>query len=206
MAEPPKAGSYELIIPGDATGFYYMCEMFRDLSVKNLQLSTTLDSYMPTTIDVDVKSLKFGTDDEMTYHLSVNGLKDFSMGMYGLDVWYVRCGNGDFDFIFSKNYRCLDLYGALKGNVLFGIFLPGFEEYEYEGSTLMIHIHIGNPPILGDTNKDSRVDVKDLFSVVKAYTLCIGDSGYKLNLDIDFNGKIDVKDIFATAKNFGKTW
>ena len=42
MAEPPKAGTYELILPGDASGFYYMCEMFRDLSVKNLQLSTIL--------------------------------------------------------------------------------------------------------------------------------------------------------------------
>ena len=206
MAEPPKAGKYELMLPGDAFGFYQTCEMFRDFGVKNLQLSTTLDTYVPTTISVDVKNLKFGPAGERTYHLSINGLKDFSETMYAFEVLYIQCGNADFDFIFSKNYHSLDLYGTLKGNVRFGIFIPGLEEYEYEGPLLMMHIHIGNSPVLGDTNKDGRVDMMDIVFIVKAFGSNIEDLRYKLNFDIDFSGRIDMKDIGMAIRNFGRTW
>lgn len=206
MAESQNVGRYELILLGDATGFYYMCEMFRDFKVKNLQFSTTVDSYVPTTINVNVKNLEFGAADKMAYQLSINGLMDFSVTTYGLEVLYVQCGNGDFDFMFSKNYHSLDLYGVLQGSVLFGIFIPGLEEYEYAGPYLMIHIHIGNPPLLGDINKDGKVDFKDLGWIAKAFGLSFGDIGYKLNLDLDFNGSIDMKDLGLAARNFGRVW
>jgi hypothetical protein len=62
-------------------------------------------------------------------------------------------------------------------------------------------VHLG---IVGNVNGDSKVDLKDVFAVGKAYGSVIGDARYIANCDINGDGKIDLKDYFATTKNYGK--
>jgi hypothetical protein len=59
--------------------------------------------------------------------------------------------------------------------------------------------------IPGDVNGDYKVDLKDVFTVTKAYGSVAGDSRYKSNLDINDEGKVDLKDYYITCKNYGKT-
>jgi hypothetical protein len=60
--------------------------------------------------------------------------------------------------------------------------------------------------IPGDVNADRKVDLKDIFTVGKAYGSVLGDAKYKPDLDINGDGKIDLKDYYTTCKNYGKSW
>ncbi len=64
--------------------------------------------------------------------------------------------------------------------------------------------------LVGDVNGDTKVDLKDVYAVGKAFgTTRQGPNppgrAYSPNLDINDDDKIDLKDYYATTKNFGKT-
>lgn len=60
--------------------------------------------------------------------------------------------------------------------------------------------------ILGDKNGDKKVDLKDVFTVAKAYGSVVGDPRYNPNLDINADGNIDLKDYYTTCKKYSKSW
>ncbi len=64
--------------------------------------------------------------------------------------------------------------------------------------------------LVGDVNGDTKVDLKDVYAVGKAFgTTRHGPNPpgrvYSPNLDINDDDKVDLKDYYATTKNFGKT-
>ena len=60
--------------------------------------------------------------------------------------------------------------------------------------------------LVSDTNFDFKVDIKDIFTVAKAFGSEVGKPRWDVNADINGDHKVDIKDIFAVAKDFGKTW
>jgi parallel beta-helix repeat protein len=58
--------------------------------------------------------------------------------------------------------------------------------------------------IVGDTNGDKKVDLKDVFAVARAFGSYPGHPKWNPNCDLDGNNKVDLKDYFATVKNYGK--
>ncbi|NIP66994.1 hypothetical protein GWN63_04170 [Candidatus Bathyarchaeota archaeon] len=60
--------------------------------------------------------------------------------------------------------------------------------------------------MVGDTNADRNVDLKDVFAVALAYGSYPGHPNWNPNLDINCDGTIDLKDYFATALNYGATY
>ena len=66
----------------------------------------------------------------------------------------------------------------------------------------------------GDVNGDGKVDVKDIYTVAKAYASFGPDyfypgsppqRGWKPECDINGDNKVDLKDFYMTCKNYGKT-
>jgi hypothetical protein len=62
------------------------------------------------------------------------------------------------------------------------------------------------PPLPGDINRDSKVDIKDVAIAAMAFGSYPGDPRWNPMADENEDGKIDVKDIATIAKNFGKTY
>jgi len=59
--------------------------------------------------------------------------------------------------------------------------------------------------LLGETNGDGKVDLKDVFRVGKAFGSVPGQPKWDAFCDINVDFKVDLKDYFTTCKNFGKT-
>lgn len=59
--------------------------------------------------------------------------------------------------------------------------------------------------LLGETNGDGKVDLKDVFRVGKAFGSVPGQPKWDAFCDINVDFKVDLKDYFTTSKNFGKT-
>jgi hypothetical protein len=59
--------------------------------------------------------------------------------------------------------------------------------------------------IVGDVNGDSKVDIKDILIVAKAYGSYPSPPRWNPNADVNCDDKVDIKDILITAKNYGKT-
>jgi hypothetical protein len=59
--------------------------------------------------------------------------------------------------------------------------------------------------IVGDVNGDSKVDIKDILTVAKAFGSYPGNPRWNPNADVNCDSKADIKDILIAAKNFGKT-
>lgn len=62
---------------------------------------------------------------------------------------------------------------------------------------------VPTPPYLGDANGDMRVDVKDLFTVAKAFLKSVGDPGYNPNADFNSDGTLDLFDLLCAGLNNG---
>ena len=73
--------------------------------------------------------------------------------------------------------------------------------------------------ISGDMNGDELVDLKDVYTVGRAFgsarnetdgsywhTPCHSCCPHSPNCDLNDDGKIDLRDYYATCKNFGKSW
>jgi len=59
--------------------------------------------------------------------------------------------------------------------------------------------------LLGETNGDGKVDLKDVFRVGKAFGSVPDQPKWDAFCDINVDFKVDLKDYFTTSKNFGKT-
>lgn len=59
---------------------------------------------------------------------------------------------------------------------------------------------------LPDVNFDFKVDIKDIFTVAKAFGSYPGHPRWELRADIDCSKKIDIIDIFQIASAFGTKW
>jgi hypothetical protein len=60
--------------------------------------------------------------------------------------------------------------------------------------------------MLGDINGDGKVDLKDYYTVSKAYGEVPGRPRWDSECDINDDGKIDLKDVYIAARNFGKVY
>ena len=60
-------------------------------------------------------------------------------------------------------------------------------------------------PILGDINKDMKVDNKDLSQLAAAYGSTPEKPKWNPNCDINSDNKVEVFDLFNLSKNYGKT-
>jgi hypothetical protein len=90
--------------------------------------------------------------------------------------------------------------GVMTGNVTLAFSGRLSDGSLFEGScTLGVRMP-------GDLNSDSRVDVKDVSCVAKAFGSSSGEPQYKAVLDENEDNRIDIKDIALVAKNFGKIY
>jgi len=153
MAKPAPPGTYEIDIPGDASGLHMICIMFEQFSASKLKWSTSVPSYPPGTyfnVALDARSLDSSKLSDTTYHLSMDGLEEFSISASGAE-FYVKCRSGELDLVFSDpyysyyywTYRKVDINGALKGDVVFTINIPPLPSFHYEGPELNIDVYIG---------------------------------------------------------------
>jgi parallel beta-helix repeat protein len=58
--------------------------------------------------------------------------------------------------------------------------------------------------ILGDTNGDGKVDIKDILAAAKAFGETPDRPNWDPNMDLNNDGKVNIKDILIIAKNYGK--
>jgi parallel beta-helix repeat protein len=63
-----------------------------------------------------------------------------------------------------------------------------------------------NNPILGDVNKDMKVDYEDLALLEMAYGSTTEKLNWNPNCDLNGDNKIDVSDLFDLAENYGETY
>lgn len=56
-----------------------------------------------------------------------------------------------------------------------------------------------------DVNDDSKVDIKDIATVARAYGSHNPDPSYNPDADIFRDGKIDIRDLAFTARHYGET-
>jgi len=59
--------------------------------------------------------------------------------------------------------------------------------------------------MIGDINADGKVDLKDVFTVGKAYGSSPSHPRWIAVCDINNDEKVDLKDYYATCRNYGKT-
>lgn len=70
---------------------------------------------------------------------------------------------------------------------------------------LAVFTTVPPPPLLGDINGDSIVDMKDILVAAKAFGSRPGHPAWNPDADVFLNRRIDLFDIALIAHNFGKT-
>lgn len=58
--------------------------------------------------------------------------------------------------------------------------------------------------LIGDVNRDGKVDIKDLVLLIKAYGSYPGHPKYNSNADFNDDGKVDIKDLVLLIKHYGE--
>jgi len=61
-------------------------------------------------------------------------------------------------------------------------------------------------PVVGDLNRDMRVDIKDLMIPAASYGSYPGDSNWNSFADVNKDSKVDVRDIALIAARYGQTY
>jgi parallel beta-helix repeat protein len=61
------------------------------------------------------------------------------------------------------------------------------------------------PPLQTDLNDDGKVDLKDIYSLGRAYGSSPGHPRWNPSFDLNNDGIVDLKDYFSVCKNFGKS-
>lgn len=61
-------------------------------------------------------------------------------------------------------------------------------------------------PMLADINFDFKVDIRDVFTVAKAFGSELGHPRWNIVADINGDRIVNIRDIYLIAKDFGKTW
>jgi hypothetical protein len=64
-------------------------------------------------------------------------------------------------------------------------------------------VYIVWPTNIADINFDGKVDLKDYYTVTKAFGECPGRPRWNPDADLNNDGKVDLKDVYTCAKNFG---
>jgi parallel beta-helix repeat protein len=59
-------------------------------------------------------------------------------------------------------------------------------------------------PLIGDVNRDGKVDIKDLVLLIKAFGTYPGKPKWNPNADLNTDGKVDIKDLVLIIKHFGE--
>jgi outer membrane protein assembly factor BamB len=62
------------------------------------------------------------------------------------------------------------------------------------------------PPNLGDVNNDSKVDMKDLAILIRAYGSKVGDPRYDSRADLNSDGVVDIIDLMILTRNYGHVY
>jgi len=70
---------------------------------------------------------------------------------------------------------------------------------------LAFSVHVARAGLVGDVDNDGKVNLKDVFMVLRAYGSSEGDLKYDPKCDLDSDGNIDLMDLKAVFANFGKT-
>ena len=72
-----------------------------------------------------------------------------------------------------------------------------------ESVTLTGRLVIPKKPY-GDLNQDGVIDVKDIFTIAKAYGSMPGSPNWNPDADVNDDGKVDLKDIFSVVRFNGQ--
>jgi len=78
------------------------------------------------------------------------------------------------------------------------------DDYNRDNCPLMSPYYYWSNPILGDINKDMKVDNKDLSQLAIAYGSTPEKPNWNPNSDINSDNMVSVSDLFRLGKNFGK--
>lgn len=112
------------------------------------------------------------------------------------------------------DYAGVDLFSGPDQNMT-GSDGIGDTPYEISENNIDNHPLMGpywywSNPILGDTNRDMKVDMRDLGLIAASFGSNLGDPRWNSNADVTGpghqapDGKVDISDIILTASNFGK--
>jgi len=122
----------------------------------------------------------------------------------GLNIWddgYPSGGN------YWSNYIGVDMYWGPYQNETGsdGIGDAPHIPPHPDNYPLMSPYEYWSNPILGDINKDMKVDNKDLSQLAAAYGTTPEKPNWNPNCDINSDNKVEVFDLFNLSKNYGKT-
>jgi parallel beta-helix repeat protein len=79
------------------------------------------------------------------------------------------------------------------------------DENNQDNHPLMSPYEYWSNPILGDINKDMKVNHKDLSHLAATYGSTSEKPNWNSNCDFNGDGKVDASDLFDLSKNYGKT-
>jgi parallel beta-helix repeat protein len=108
-----------------------------------------------------------------------------------------------------SDYTGMDLYWGLYQNKT-GSDGIGDTPYVIDGNNrdnypLISPYEYWSSPILGDINKDMKVDSDDLSQISLVYGSTAENPDWNPNCDINGDDKVDVLDLFKLGKNYGET-
>jgi len=75
-----------------------------------------------------------------------------------------------------------------------------------DNSPLMSPFYYWSNPIIGDVNRNMRVDIRDIAIAAKDFGSYQSQPRWNPNIDINNDNKIDIRDLVLIAKNFGKKY
>ena len=85
-----------------------------------------------------------------------------------------------------------------------GNFSVSLKVVDSVGFTADSNAVVAEITILGDLNRDRKVDMRDLAIASRAFGSSLGYSAYNRDSDVNEDGRVDIKDLVLIAKNFGK--
>jgi len=107
------------------------------------------------------------------------------------------------DMLFDSQHDCAWLRNQGNGAIRWACFdqnLIGDPAVEVKFPTTP------RPPLLGDVDGDSDVDIYDIIIIANSYGLSSGDLGYNVACDLDDDDDVDIFDVVIAAHNYGESW
>jgi len=104
---------------------------------------------------------------------------------------------------FSMTFRTY-AYGGILGNYTVHVtskYGISFASNRKSFEVILIGDITGNGGV-----PDGKVDIKDVYRVIKAFNSKPGDPNWDPPCDINNDGKVDIKDVYTAIRNFGKRW
>jgi nitrous oxidase accessory protein NosD len=99
-----------------------------------------------------------------------------------------------------------DYSGEDKNGDGFGDTPYWFDAQNKDTHPLMSPYKYWSNPLVGDINKNMRVDITDLAIAARAFGTSPSYPSWNPNADINKDNRIDIRDLVLIAKNFGKTY